>query len=357
MFRRGTFQGWPDGPESPCNENQDFFYRQKIAGYAAYTYGVQIIRPRRSKNEVLSSMSAGWAGHKKQDSVEFLAYDRRNKRITEISTDPAATTNYFEAHHNTLPFELSPAFFRPDVLAKYKGDREKYTVNARDIRCRSAWRLQRYDVNEAGQIHAYICDLRELPYEEQLYWKSFNEPPKTGISQRAVSHDFEGKMALMIDPLDEVLSIARRWYESDSAWWKLREKALLERISTPRMGSRDEWADAFMDLAKLIVEGFEAQFLRSRLRESGLSFSKEEKSLALLRKLLLGCRETAEVQTLDGLREVQRIRSKVAAHPGGTDAAKLVKGVLMEYETYTTHFEAICRKVVKELEAIEKLFM
>ena len=357
LFRRGTFQGWPDGPESLCNENQDFFYRQKIAGYAAYTRGVQIIRPRRPKGEILSSMSAGQTEHGKQAYVEFLAYDWRHQRVTTISTDPAATTNYFEAHHNTLPFETSPAFFRPDVLAKYKSDREKYTVDARDIRCRSAWRLQRYDVNAAGQIHAYLCYLRELPYEEQLYWKSFNEPPKTDISQRAVRHDFEGKMDLMIDPLDEVLSIVRRWHESDSARWKLREEALLERISTPRMGSRDEWADAFMDLAKLVVEGFEVESLRVRLGEAGLPFSKEDKSLTLLKKLLLDRHEAAEAQTLDGLRELQRIRSKVAAHPGGTDATQLVKAVLMEDETYTAHFEAICRKVAKELEAIEKLFV
>ena len=357
LFRRETFQGWPDGPESMYNENQDFFYRQKFAGYAAYTYGVQIIRPRRPKSEILSSMSAGRTGLKKQDYVEFLADDWRHQRVTEISTDPAATTNYFEAHHNTLPFETSPAFFQPEVLAKYKGDREKYTVDARDIRCRNAWRLQRYDVNEAGQIHAYICYLRDLPYEEQVYWKSFNEKPTAGISERAYRHDFKGEMVLIIDPLDEVLSVVRRWHESNSAWWKLREEALLERISTPRTGSHDEWATAFMDLAKLLVEGFEVESLRVRLGEAGLPFRKEDKSLALLEQLLLDRHEAAEAQTLDGLRKIQRIRSKVAAHPGGTDAAQLVKAVLMEYETYSAHFEAVCRKVANELEAIEKLFV
>ena len=353
LFRRETFQGWPDGPERMCNENQDFFYRQKVAGYAAYTYGVQIIRPRRPKSKILSSMSAGWTGRQEQQYVAFRAYDWRHQRVTEISTDPAATTNYFEAHHNTLPFETSPAFFQPEVLVKYKGDREKYTVNARDIRCRNAWRLQRYDVNEAGQIHAYICDLRDLPYEEQVYWKSFNKKPKAVISERAYRHDFKGEMVLIIDPLDEMLSVVRRWHESNSPWWKLREEALLERISTPRMGSRDEWATAFMDLAKLLVEGFEVEALRVRLGEAGL----QDQSLALLKKLLLDRHEAAEAQTLDGLREVQRIRSKVAAHPGGTDATQLVKAVLMEYETYTDHFEAICRKVANELEAIEKLFV
>lgn len=47
LFRRGTFQGWPDGPESPCNENQDFFYRQKEAGL------------QRNINAILSCCGAG----------------------------------------------------------------------------------------------------------------------------------------------------------------------------------------------------------------------------------------------------------------------------------------------------------
>jgi hypothetical protein len=36
---------------------------------------------------------------------------------------------------------LSPAFFRPEVLLKYKADRDKYTVGERDVSCRAAWHL------------------------------------------------------------------------------------------------------------------------------------------------------------------------------------------------------------------------
>ncbi len=67
-----------------------------------------------------------------QAACRVHCYDWRNKRVTKISTDPAATTNYFQAEGNALPFELSPAFFRPEVLLKYKADRDKYTVGERD---------------------------------------------------------------------------------------------------------------------------------------------------------------------------------------------------------------------------------
>jgi hypothetical protein len=101
-----------------------------------------------------------WAERRKY--VELITLDWRNKRVAKVSTDPKATTNYFEAHSNSLPFEVSPAFFRPDVILKYKTDKEKYTVGERDITCRAAWHLKAFDVNEAGQVFAYIRYLRDL---------------------------------------------------------------------------------------------------------------------------------------------------------------------------------------------------
>ena len=225
LSRRESFSSWPEAAEDVFNESDDFFYRQKIAaGHAAYTRGVQIVRPMRSQREIFSSMRDDWFGRGDKGFVEFIAYDWRNKRVTKISTDPSATSNYFDAKENSLPFELSPAFFRPEVLLKYKGDRDKYTVGPRDVHCRAAWTLRGYDVNEAGQVHAYICDLGNLPYSEQLHWLSYNEPPKASISERAFISDFKGGFSSNTDPLQGVLSIIRRWADNNVFWWKLRER-------------------------------------------------------------------------------------------------------------------------------------
>ena len=179
LLKRESFNSWPEKDEEKIVESDFFFYKQKVdPGKAAYTRGVQIIRPSRPKAKIFSSYTGEWSGRDESEYVEFIAQDLRNKRISKISTDPTATTNYFEAQGNSLPFELSPAFFKPEVLQRYKADSDKYTVHERDIYCRGAWMLRSYDVNEAGQVHAYICDLRSLPYQEQLYWLSFNETPR-----------------------------------------------------------------------------------------------------------------------------------------------------------------------------------
>lgn len=355
LLRRAGFSGWSDGPVQEISESPDFFYRQKVMpGYAAYTRGVQIIRPRRTPQAVATSITDDWFGKKNKRYAEFIAHDWRNNNVTKISTDPAATTNYFEAEGNALPFELSPAFFRPEVLLKYKADRDKYTVGERDVSCRAAWRLEAIDVNEAGQLHAYICYLRRLPYEEQLHWLSFNEPPKASISQRAIINDFQGEFVSVVQPLRKVVSIVQRWRDGKVAWWTLRDETLLERVNTPLTASRDEWAEAFMDLAKLVVEGFETKAIRARLDAAHVAYDKEDRTLSLLEKLGDKADPAGENQKLVGLRNVQLLRSKAKGHAGGSEAQQLAQDALMVHETFANHFEHVCAQVADELATIEK---
>ena len=142
LLNRSAFTAWPDTPEDFVREGYLFFHQKVDGTRAAYTNGVQIIRPRSSKAELFTKIKGTSFVDDSRPYVAFTALDWRNERIANISTDPKATTNYFQTDGNSLPFELSPAFFRPDVLLKYKSDTDKYVVNERDIRCRGAWELR-----------------------------------------------------------------------------------------------------------------------------------------------------------------------------------------------------------------------
>jgi len=356
LFRRSGFNGWSNEPPQKFYDSDHLFYRQKVMpDNAAYTRGVQIIRPRRPEKAVFTDITNGWFGKKNKDYAEFIAYDWRNSRIVKISTDPSATANYFNAEGNSLPFELSPAFFRPEVLLKYKADRDKYTVGERDVSCRAAWHLEGIDVNEAGQVHAYICYLRRLPYEEQLHWLSFNEPPKASISKRAFTNDFKGEWVTFTEPLQKVLSVIRHWHNNKVTWWTLRDEKLLDRVNTPLTESRDEWAEAFMDLAKLVVEGFATKPIRAKLDTAQVPYENKDKTIALLERLLNKGDTPGEGQKLVGLRTVQLLRSKAKGHVGGSEAEQLAQNALMEHETFGNHFRHVCRQVADELETIEQL--
>lgn len=356
LWKSGGFNGWPDDLEDVVKRDP-IFYRQINTGIASYTHGVQILRPNRPSAEIFSKMKRKSIGETTQE-VDFVAYDWRNRRVGTISTDPRATTNYFQADGNSLPFELSPAFFKPEVLSKYKSDTDKYLIEDRHIYCRSAWELRLYDVNEAGQIHVYICYLRSLPYSEQLYWKSFNEEPKAGISERALMNDFEGRRVEFVNPLVKVKHILAKWEQSNVSWWTLRDPASAIRVTRPLTGSRDEWGRAFTNLAQLIIEGFEIAAVLTRLDEMGMAWQPDEKkkSIMLLERVLSGETAGGSAQNLDGLRSVQRIRSKVDAHARGTEADALATRAVQEYGSYPAHFEAVCRNIISELEQIERAF-
>lgn len=356
LLNHSAFTAWPEGDEVVIENSPDLFFRQKRGDTLAYTRGIQIIRPNLSPERASQNVSDGWSGRKNKEYAEFIAKDWRHDRITKISTHPEATANYFNADENDKPFELSPAFFRPEVLSKYKTDRDKYTVGERSISCRSTWHLKGYDVNEAGQIHAYICDLRTLPYSEQLHWLSFNEEPKTGISNRAFINDFKGDFVDFIHPRQEVISIVRRWSERSVNWWRLRQDGLLERANIPLTSSTDEWANAFLDLSKLVVEGFDLKAIRDRLARRGLAFDEKEQSISLLEKLLSASTHVDNPVKLSGLRAAQKIRSKIAGHSSGTEAQKIAHEAVVEHGSYTAHFTHVCALIARELEAIALAF-
>ena len=355
LLDRSLFTTWGDELEHLIVESDDLFYRQKVSGPAAYTRGVQIIRPSRSKADILSAKQASWLGREEQEYAEFIAHDWRNKRLTKISTAPSATTNYFVAHENELPFELSPAFFKPEVLLKYKTDRDKYQVTDRDIYCRAAWRLRGFDVNEAGQVHAYICDLRKLPYSEQLHWLSYNQEPKAQISRRAIENDIQGRWTSFIDPLNEVRHRARKWNDAAPPWWRPRDEQTMGRVSVPYTSSRDEWAEAFLGLTILVHEGFRVKPIRKKLAERDLPFDKDEKSLVLLEKLM-NCvpHESGEPIRLNGLRIAQLIRTKSKSHTSGSEAEELARLALQEHETFANHFRHIWHQMHREMVMIEE---
>ena len=360
MVKIDDFESWCGGVRNRKIESTTLFYDQCVHpdGHG-FTRGAQILPVTAPRHKLLRSITEPSSRRSGRKYASFIACDWRNKKVLEISSDPGQTTNFFQAKGNSLPFELSPAFFRAEVLAKYKADRDKYTIDeaSRFITCRGAWELRSYDINEAGQVHAYIGDLRNLPYQEQLHWKGHNEKPKEGISKRSYEQDIEGKWSSHITALERILNILRKWVEQRPDWWRIRNELHLLRVNTPVSNSRDEWAQAFLDLSKTVTENFRTKAIRAVLRAQGIAFGKEDRTLALLEKLIAG-----QVQSgmqgfkLKGHREAQRIRTLAQAHSGGSEAEEIAQRALMDHGSYRMHFEHICNQITDELEGIERAF-
>lgn len=338
-----NFRGWSSEniEYHEHKEDPEFWYRMGRSGsIASYLRGFQIIRSALTKKDLVKRHGFGQSSNRRY--ATFISDDWKHGVIRECSCDPKQLGNYFVK--SDLPFGTSPVFFRPGVLLKYKADSDKYQIQDRSITCRNAWGLETYDVNEAGQVFTYLIYLSYLPYDEQLYWKSFNEPPKGPISKRAWQTDFMGTWDDQYDPLRGLKQILRELHEARVPWWKLRDETLMEKVHYPVTNSADEWAREIHALDMLLVEGFEMCKLRSRATLLSRTVSKDWKSLKLLQEVLLGLgKDEAEMQEVVGpLRELNNLRSKVSGHASGTEAKQIKAKVLREHKSYSAHFRQLC---------------
>jgi hypothetical protein len=142
----------------------DLYLRRGRAEGAGYARGAQVIQALDSPERLRHYLRR--QPMEEPCYQEFLIQDFKNGSVRTWTCDPAQLGNYFV--DSDLPLETSPVYFRPDVLARYKQDPDKFRLEAESITCRGAWHLQRYGVNEAGQVFTYIVYLGRLPPAEQV---------------------------------------------------------------------------------------------------------------------------------------------------------------------------------------------
>jgi hypothetical protein len=258
-----------------------------------------------------------------------------------------------------LPHELSPVFFRPEVLAKYKADSEKYRLDEHNISCRDTWSLQTYDINEAGQVHTYLVYLGRLPYEEQMYWKSFNEPPNGTISRRAFLADFQGSWDHPYDPLLNIKDWARNSKPTERPWWTLTGEHLLEQTRYVITASPDEWANELLHLDQLLIEGLRDAWLKKKAEDLSLVLKEKLGSIKILRECIagIGWQDTEVQNTIAPLEELHFLRTKLKGHAVSEKTlSELRERTLSEYGSFSAHFKTLCERCDNSMRLIARSF-
>lgn len=317
----GGFSSW-SSDRSEVDEGDLRYHGCSMPGHASFSQGYLIVRPKVTREGLIEAFRQQNEDSTKQYAT-FKFFDRKNNRLVESPVGPGNHVSYFEKSH--LPWDISPAFFRPEVLQRFKADPEKYDFGERSISCRNAWSLPTYDINEAGQVHTYIIYLSQLPFEEQLYWQSFNEWPKAGISKRAYTTDILGNWDDNYDPMLSLKMAIRRLDESPPSWWKPRDTALHEAAKYPATDSVAEWGNEILALDQLVVEGFQERQLRQMALANGVTAEKDWRSLKLLEVVLqaMGMTEETAKRTVAPFRELHSLRNPAKAHgdPSGKERA------------------------------------
>lgn len=347
---RANFQGWGN-PQRATKGTDDLSYCTGAEdGYGSWANGYQIIRTRLTAEELTARAEREASGANKEYET-FIVNDWNNGQITEASCDPNSTGNYFT--QSDSPHALSPAFFRAEVLARYKADPNKYKLDERSITCRGAWHLKSYDINDEGQVHAYLCDLALLPIAEQRYWKVFNESPKGSISKRAIENDFQARRSTEYNPVVSLKDKVRLLNEAAPPWWSNRTAELIDAVRTPVTGSEKEWADELLALDQLLVEGLIERKIRAAIDYAGGTRPAEAGSLNALQGFLVarGFSEDEARESIEPFRLLHRLRSKVRGH-ASSEKAQLSKAALSEFGTYRAHFSDLVTKLDSALHLI-----
>lgn len=323
----------------------------------AFLRGYQIIAPPRDRQYRRALRD----GRQTEQYCTFLTHDWKHNRVAEVSCDPNQLGNYFV--ESPYPFGLSPAFFKREVLLRYQSDSDKYSVEERTITCRSLWSLS-YDINASGQVQVYLKDLSCLAYQEQLYWKSFNEPPNGGLSQRSLKTDFLGEWYDEPNPLRDLKRLLEDFPHATTpsgtveVWQRPTgaEADLAERIHYLATKASDEWERAIVVLNKLIVEGLNLRYLRRLAEFSGLDHAKLG-SIMLLKEVLTarGIAEDLIRCVIEPLRELQELRSQFASHRKGDTAAATLKRIRRQYKDLATHYTTLVAQVYEGMTLLAQL--
>ena len=335
------FVGWSQDHQDRISA-PDLFYSVGRSANASYAHGCMVVRSKVTVEDLIQEWKDSEDPGKKKYAI-FKVQDWKNNRLVETSCAPEFLSNYFEKERTAKPFEISPAFFRPEVLMRFKSDPEKFDLTDRTIGCRNAWYLKTYDISESGQVHTYIGYLANLPYDEQIYWQSFNEWPKGPISKRAFENDFEGQFSTDYDPLNQIKHKIRKLDESPPVWWKPRRDALLDAVRYPATDSVSEWGDEILALDQALVEGFLFKPLQKLAQDAERKIDNQWKSIRLLQDFLeaRGWSVVEAKAALEPLSRLHALRSILKGHGAPAERTAEAKRARTEHGTLRAHFIAL----------------
>lgn len=352
--RWGSFGGWGE-IERYERDEPNLFYHGGKSGQGSYANGAIIVGPKVTVDELVQA----WQNEedpKKRQYATFKIYDRKNNINIETSCAPEFLSNYFQK--SDLPWEVSPAFFRPEVLIRFKSDPERFTLEDRSITCRNSWHLKTFDINEDGQVHSYIGYLADLPYKEQLYWQSFNEWPRGSISKRAHQTDIMGQWDTSYDPLNALKHTIHKLDKSPPKWWNPRGEGLSNATRYPVTDSPKEWADEILALDQLLVEGFLGKPLRELAEAAGRKLERDWGPLKLIQEVLVaqGRSETDAKTVVAPMQRLHGLRTEVKGHAATDKKRKAEIDARTKHGSFRSHFTQLVEDCDKAFNQVLSAF-
>lgn len=311
--------------------------------------------------------------------AEFIYdYDDEGETMSH-SCKKETLSNYFVAIGDN-PLEMTPIFFKKEVLDKYYSNPNKYTVSDGAVGCEGSWSLH-IDNDHRNYVIVPLVYLGNLDYSEQLYWKGYNVSPERemGFSKTAYTRWIEGKFC---DPMFPDLQFKYRFKQFNKKWekqfgWPLflplidedeHRYKTLHCLTTEN--NHSDFDEQILSMTKLVVDSLNQKCLQSEIDDSNTeveSFLKERKVTSSLElkagidkfQAFIFSKGMKCPDMVDFLRKVQSLRSNSVAHRKSNkrkDLAKLYEYFKLDELSEQQVLEDIFVKMIKTLNTLEKYF-
>jgi hypothetical protein len=288
----------------------------------------------------------------------------------ENTCDPDQLANFFGANPEA-PLYVTPVHFKVSVLQRYYADPDRYEVRDGRIKYGGIWILQ-IDNDLDDRVSVFLGDLgRDLPYEEQLYWRSYNIEPSGGISRTSYARAILGQPS---DPQGADLRFRLEFGRFNERWatkwgWPLflplhpGDAHNLSTLRLPLNDGYDEFDGQVLSLAKVMVDSLNEAELAQSARDGGGTLGKGAKGIDKLKAFFaLHGFESAAYGMTDPTVEaffsgVQWLRSKGSAHRKGTDYTEVAEAFELEEKGLRMAFDGILQTATRVLEALAAHFL
>lgn len=288
--------------------------------------------------------------------VDFIiGLDDEGEEVVH-SCNPDLLANYFGLNPNA-PHYLTPVYFRYEVLGKYFNHPERYSITDGYLHCGNLWGL-RLDNNHSDYVVVFLGDLgKDLFYEEQMYWRSFNILPGGEISVVNFKRSFLGEFA---DPQRPDLLFKYRFEQFQDKWeahfgWPLfksleeDDQYLYTSLHVPLTNTQAEFDNQILALTKIVIDSLNEK----QLAQSLTGLEPNTRGITKLQKFLALHGIPNSEQIVSFLRNLYDLRSTGVGHRKGQRYQKIAKSFKFDEEDKIKIFEDLLNQLIIFFDALE----
>jgi len=297
----------------------------------------------------------GFADEEPKKYVDFiLGVDDDGNEVSHTS-DPDSLANNFGANTGAPSYQ-TPVSFRKEVLDKYYQQPGKYNVSDGVLGCGYLWNMY-VDNHHDNKVCAWLGDLgRDLPYEDQLHWRSHNIASPDGVSETY----YQRQMLAQFTDSEQPEHLFQLKYGelakecTDVLGWRLllplstEDEHHFQCIRIPATDEQRDFDELVLGLTKILIDSLNEKSLNGLIPKDKLVGVKG--SISRLELALGECGVEGAEKHIQFLRNLQNLRSSGSAHRKGNNYRKIATEFGVDSQNLRSVYRGILGRALDELD-------